>query len=100
MLISFVSNFVLLSLKSYTTVQQILQPTPLVLALRNQLIGQIAEKDQLHPQALADNQQQDSAEEGWANEDKVSPDVRKETETRALPSESLTVAPQVSIEMR
>ena len=102
MLISFVNNFVLFSFKYCATAHRILQPTPLVLALRNQLIGQLAEKDQLHPQTLADNQQQDSTEEGLANEDNASPDVKKDTETkheRDLPSDSVTMAPQVSIKM-
>ena len=72
------------------------------MALESQLISQAAEKDQLHPQALADNQQQDSTEEGLANKGDASPDVKKDTETkheRDLPSDSVTMAPQVSIKM-
>ena len=65
-----------LSFKFYATAHRILQPTPLVLALRSQLISQVAKKDQLHPQALDDNHQQNSAEKGRANEDEVSPNVK------------------------
>ena len=72
-----------LSLKFYATAHRILQPTPLVLALTSQLINQVAEKDQLHPQA--DNQQQDSAEKRWANEDEVSPNVKIDEHGWKLP---------------
>ena len=88
-----------LSFKFYATAHRILQPTPLVLALRSQLISQVTEKDQLHPQALDDNQQQDSAEKGLANEDEVFHDVKEGTEIkheRDLPGDSLTIASQVS----
>ena len=74
----------------------ILQPTPLVLALRNQLISQVTENGH---QALADNQQQESVGE-LANEDEVSPDVKKDTETKHdwdVSGDSRRMAPQVSI---
>ena len=82
----------------FATAHRILQPTPLVLALRNQLISQVTEKDH---QTLADNRQQDSVGK-LENENEVPPDVKKDTETKHdwnVPGDSRRMAPQVSTEM-
>lgn len=61
------------------------------MALKSQLISQVT-----NTQALADNQQQYSAQEG-------PPDAKNNTETKhdwdVVPGDSQTMAPQVSIEV-
>ena len=77
------------------TAHRILQPTPIVFALSGQLISRVTEN------AFADNQQQESVGE-LANESKVSPNVKKDTETKHdwdVPGDSRRIVPRVSIEI-